>query len=368
MGKIFINYRRNDDAGFAQALYQRLEDEFGVARLFMDVGHIEPGEDFVEALRTYLAQCDVLLVIIGPRWAGLLVQRADDSDDFVVMEIKAALKQNKRVIPVLVGGASFPRAEILPETIRTLARIEAFDLRPDHFKTDCQGLCVLLKKVLDEAARAQAERGDIIYNLVKSQESLEAALRVGRLYADVKLEVVRRVLQGTVDLVKAWAEQRGNEGWEVITDWKKGSWITSPNSRFLPIMLRKKDWPMMGVIVMAGGYGPREIEIAVMAPSRATWEEAGDSVEYYGDWSAFVDDDTRSRVGELKEEFPELNKHSPWEPLYGFLHFEGMDISDLREDEAVLFVNHSMTRLVERLGEQMIELAKKLSEIQIKSA
>ncbi len=43
-GKIFISYRRDDDPGFAQALYLRLEQEFGGENLFMDVeGHIKPG-------------------------------------------------------------------------------------------------------------------------------------------------------------------------------------------------------------------------------------------------------------------------------------------------------------------------------------
>jgi len=40
-GKIFINYRRGDDAGFTQALHLRLESEFTADDLFMDVeGHI----------------------------------------------------------------------------------------------------------------------------------------------------------------------------------------------------------------------------------------------------------------------------------------------------------------------------------------
>ncbi len=43
-GKIFINYRRDDDPGFTTALYMHLEEEFGRARLFMDVeGYIKPG-------------------------------------------------------------------------------------------------------------------------------------------------------------------------------------------------------------------------------------------------------------------------------------------------------------------------------------
>jgi hypothetical protein len=50
-GKVFINYRRGDDAGFTQALYLRLESKFTADDLFMDVeGYIKPGNDFVEVL------------------------------------------------------------------------------------------------------------------------------------------------------------------------------------------------------------------------------------------------------------------------------------------------------------------------------
>ena len=163
-GKIFINYRRGDDPGFTTALYMRLEEEFGADRLFMDVeGHIKPGDDFVEVLGAQVAQCDVLLTIIGPRWADLLSARAGDKDDFVAIEIKAALDQGKRVIPVLVGGAGFPRAEILPEAIRALAHKHAIGLRPDRFRSDCQGLTHALKEAFvaaeaERAARTEAER------------------------------------------------------------------------------------------------------------------------------------------------------------------------------------------------------------------
>ena len=71
-GKIFINYRRNDDPGFTQALYQRLEDDFASEDLFMDVeGQIKPGDDFVEVLSGRVSAADVMLVVIGPRWADL---------------------------------------------------------------------------------------------------------------------------------------------------------------------------------------------------------------------------------------------------------------------------------------------------------
>ena len=68
-GKIFISYRRGDDPGFALFVHERLEQEFGRANLFMDVeGHIKPGDDFVKVLNDWVAQCDVLLAIIGEGW------------------------------------------------------------------------------------------------------------------------------------------------------------------------------------------------------------------------------------------------------------------------------------------------------------
>jgi TIR domain len=163
-GKIFLNYRRGDDPGFTQALYQRLEDEFTGGDLFMDVeGHIKPGDDFVEVLKTQVAATDVLLVVIGPRWTDLLAARQGDPDDFVAIEIKAALDQGKRVIPVLVGGAAVPRPDALPEGIRALARRNAVGLRPERFKADCQGLMTALKEHLaaaeqERAARTETER------------------------------------------------------------------------------------------------------------------------------------------------------------------------------------------------------------------
>jgi formylglycine-generating enzyme required for sulfatase activity len=163
-GKIFIDYRRGDAPDSTGRLYDRLETEFSAGDLFMDVeGHIKPGDDFVDVLSRQVAQCDVLLAIIGPRWEELLRKRQEEGDDFVAIEIKAALDQEKRVIPVLVGGAGMPRAEILPESMRALARRNAVGLRPERFRADCQGLITALKESLaaaekERAARTEAER------------------------------------------------------------------------------------------------------------------------------------------------------------------------------------------------------------------
>jgi hypothetical protein len=156
VGKIFINYRRGSDAGFTQALYQNLKSEFAVDDLFMDVGgHIQAGEKFVEVLNSQVAACDVFLAVIGPRWTELLAARQDDPDDFVVIEIKAALDQDKYVIPVRVDNASMPPADKLPEKIRPLVGRNAFPLRPESFEADCQGFIAALKVILEAAEKAR---------------------------------------------------------------------------------------------------------------------------------------------------------------------------------------------------------------------
>src|SRR5262245_29856363 len=111
-GKIFINYRRGDDPGFTQALFSRLEQAFPAEQLFMDVDHIPAGEDFVRVLESQVAQCDVMLTVIGKAWLNVTDEhghrRLDDPHDFVRIEIESALKQNKRVIPILVHEARMP--------------------------------------------------------------------------------------------------------------------------------------------------------------------------------------------------------------------------------------------------------------------
>jgi hypothetical protein len=118
-GKIFINNRRGDDPAFTLALYLRLKQEFPPGDLFMDVeGQIKPGDDFVAVLNSQVAGCDVLLAVIGPRWADEMARRAGDPDDFVAIGSKAALDRSKRVIPVLVNDAAMPRADSLPGSIQ----------------------------------------------------------------------------------------------------------------------------------------------------------------------------------------------------------------------------------------------------------
>lgn len=155
-GKIFINYRRGDEPGFTHALLGRLEQAFPAERLFIDVDNIPPGEDFVRALESQVAQCDALLAVIGNGWLDATDERGsrrlDDPNDFVRIEIESALKQGKRVIPVLVHEARMPRPDELPEAIRPLATRNAVRLTHERFRADVQGLIKALQGALVEVA------------------------------------------------------------------------------------------------------------------------------------------------------------------------------------------------------------------------
>jgi len=78
-------------------------------------------------------------------------RRLDDPNDFVRIEIEAALKQDKRVIPVLVGETRMPRLDELPEAIRPLARRNAVRLTHERFRADAHSLVKALQQALDEA-------------------------------------------------------------------------------------------------------------------------------------------------------------------------------------------------------------------------
>jgi hypothetical protein len=112
---LFINYRRSEDQAVAGRLYDQLESVFGPERIFIDVDGILPGKDFFEELSGRVAECDILLAVVGKRWADVRddegSRRIDNPNDWVRFEIESALGQGKHVIPVLVDGAEMPRPE-----------------------------------------------------------------------------------------------------------------------------------------------------------------------------------------------------------------------------------------------------------------
>jgi formylglycine-generating enzyme required for sulfatase activity len=152
MPKIFISYRRDDSGGWAGRLYDRLSQHFGRDNVFMDITAIEPGLDFVEVIQEAVASCDILIAVIGRQWLTVTdasgQRRLNNPEDFVRLEVGAALGRNIRVIPALVQNASMPRSTDLPESLQKMARRNALEISDTRFHQDTDRLIEVLTRVL----------------------------------------------------------------------------------------------------------------------------------------------------------------------------------------------------------------------------
>lgn len=154
---IFVSYRREDSAGHAGRLFDRLVEHFGRDRIFMDIDTIEPGEDFVSVIENAVGSCDVLIAVIGRSWLSPNGSgRLDRPTDFVRLEIATALRREIRVIPVLVQRASLPKPQELPEELVKLTRRNAVELTDLRWQTDVEQLISVMERVL--AKRAEPEQ------------------------------------------------------------------------------------------------------------------------------------------------------------------------------------------------------------------
>ena len=163
--QIFISYRRSDTDADANALYQTLAMPFGDEAIFKDVDNIPLGSNFRTVISQALACTDVMLVLIGPLWpstpdgATLL----DSEDDFVRIELEAAIGAGIPMVPILLRGAQMPSPEQLPENCRDLAYLNAADVEHRSWRRDIVPVVEAVGRYLrsaDEARSPAADRGE----------------------------------------------------------------------------------------------------------------------------------------------------------------------------------------------------------------
>jgi hypothetical protein len=161
-GKIFINYRRDDSRADAGRLYDRLHARYP-ARIFRDVGSLEPGIEWREAIEKVLSDSDACIVVIGKNWLTITDasghRRLDDPRDVVRLELQKALSSGMRVFPLLVGGAKMPAEEDLPPDLQSLARRNALEVSEQDWNEDFDKLVAAIEKSLGWSAPAPARPG-----------------------------------------------------------------------------------------------------------------------------------------------------------------------------------------------------------------
>ena len=159
---IVISYRRDDSQDITGRIFDRLTQTFGREKVFRDIDSIPVGIDFREHIGRVFEKSELLLVMIGPRWAGNRGRsggakhqpppRIDDPGDFVRAEVEIALEAGIPIVPVLVGNAQMPDAARLPQSLQPLAYRNA--LRVDS-GLDFETHIARLLRVVDETLQTR---------------------------------------------------------------------------------------------------------------------------------------------------------------------------------------------------------------------
>jgi hypothetical protein len=174
--RIFISYRRGDATIYAGRLYDGLSARLGEDDVFMDVDALEPGVDFVEHIEREVGSCQILIALIGRDWVSVTDadgrRRLDDPQDFVRLELATGLRRDIRVIPVLIQGATMPRADELPDDLKPLARRNAIEIGDLRWRQDFQRLWEVVEKVLEGASVPRAIELSGVRNFVPPPDPL----------------------------------------------------------------------------------------------------------------------------------------------------------------------------------------------------
>jgi hypothetical protein len=181
-GILFICYRRDETAGHAGWLADKLSERFGEDKVFRDIDSIEPGLDFVEAVQRAIGSSEVLIAVICRSWLTAADatgrQRLHDPEDYVRMEIATALKRNTRVMPVLVQGASMPRTDELPNDLAALTRRNAIELHDTNWETDVRHFITTLERAVSSSETGEAT----------TRENIERRTRSGAAYGSIRVK------------------------------------------------------------------------------------------------------------------------------------------------------------------------------------
>lgn len=152
---IFISYRKDDSKWNTQLLYDRLSHYFSSRAIFKDFNTIKPGDDYRKVINGALKKCHVLLVIIGKNWVNSIdengLQRLENPEDLLRIEIETALTRNIRVIPILFDNITMPSKTLLPESLWPLTLRQSLSVSETNFDYDIKHLAEAIKnKRIDE--------------------------------------------------------------------------------------------------------------------------------------------------------------------------------------------------------------------------
>ena len=140
---IFMSYRREDTQGFARGIYENLAKRYGRHNVFRDIDSIPAGAQFAQFIEEKIAQAGVVLALIGRDWNPAVgdSRRLDSPTDLVRVEVEAALRLKRPIIPVRISGAPMPTANDLIPSLSSLCQLNAAEISDARWEHDLARLC-----------------------------------------------------------------------------------------------------------------------------------------------------------------------------------------------------------------------------------
>ena len=194
--RIFISYHREDTIADAGRLADALERELGPDCVFQDVSGIELGANWERVVDQTLASSVALLLVVGPAWV---------LTEPIKRELQIALQSGVVIIPILIRGVRFAEFSAkLPDSFRSVEKLNTKTLDHDNWRADIQPLANLLKQMLVDPARAR-----IACSPPKSVDVLEASFNS---------DSMRSMLVHAADLAECLADSSVLEEAKAIAD------------------------------------------------------------------------------------------------------------------------------------------------------
>lgn len=170
LGHIFINYRRDDTQNAAEQLKTALHALLPGISIYLDLVSNEGAENYRGKINTEIAQSNVFLCLIGPKWLEVCgpngEPRLHEVEDLVCEEIDSALDQGKVILPVLIDGAKMPSRTELPVAIKRLARHHAMPLTQSKRAMETGRIASRIAKLVKSQSPTKAWRERLWQSLV----------------------------------------------------------------------------------------------------------------------------------------------------------------------------------------------------------
>jgi hypothetical protein len=197
---IVFSYRRSDTFFEVRRIRERLGARFGADSIIqIDVAPTEM--DFPTYVEDIVKNSKIVLAVVGPEWVGdyegsdIGIRRDEDP---IRIQLETAYRCKKRVLPILVRGASPPRPNQLPTSIRSLSFQNFVQIRDKFFDQDMRMLIEIINSYVGKEnfstppTQTSADPGSSAPTVEPTVTDREAANEGGERSASLKIVISYR--------------------------------------------------------------------------------------------------------------------------------------------------------------------------------